>query len=65
MIIQCFALKLTFSHKKLYSRFHYFQLFIGADFCEAFEVFAQIFEIHSFFISIKLISILKFRCLRK
>ena len=28
----CFALKLSFSLEKLYSRFHYFELFISTDF---------------------------------
>ena len=31
----CFALKVGFSHKKLYSRFHCFNFSISADCCEA------------------------------
>ena len=31
MIIWCFALQLSFSHEKLYSRFHYFKPFISVD----------------------------------
>ena len=33
--IPCFALKLRFSHKKLYLNFHYFNIFISPDPCEA------------------------------
>ena len=31
IIIWCFALQLSFSHEKLYSRFHYFKPFISVD----------------------------------
>ena len=38
MITWCFALKLNFSHKKLYWRFHYFEFFISIDSCEAWKL---------------------------
>ena len=36
-MIRCFALKISFSHKKLCSRFYYFKFFISADCCEVWK----------------------------